>query len=59
MSYVEAFRRTLRTEWRYGYVSARREWSRKYAARFFVREMAKGLRDLPAYAREIRMVASQ
>lgn len=50
----EALIRTLRTEWRFTYLSARREWSRRYAARLFARELGKGLRDVPAYAAEIR-----
>lgn len=57
IAYVEALRRTLQTEWRYTYLSARREWNRGYAVRLFVRELVKGLRELPVYAAEIRTLA--
>jgi hypothetical protein len=38
----------IASEWRTGYCSARRDgWSRRWSLRFFIRETAKGLRDLP------------
>lgn len=48
-----ALRRMLRTEWRYTYQSARREWSRCAAMRKWLRELGKGLVALPAHGREI------
>lgn len=53
MNYLIAARRTLVTEWRYTYRSARREWSRRAALCKLARELFKGALDLPNYAREI------
>lgn len=52
--YVQAARRTLRSEWTYTYLSARREHKRTTAVRKLARELYKGLLDLPTFAREIR-----
>jgi hypothetical protein len=54
MSYLIAAKRTWLTVWRYTYRSARREWPRGAALRMWARELIKGVRDLPNYAREIR-----
>jgi len=46
-------KRTVITEWRHTYLSARRGgWSRRRAAALLLRELAKGLRGLPATVRE-------
>lgn len=54
-TWVRLAGRVLVIEWRYTYRSARRDgWSRRYAARLFVTELAKGWADLPAYVAEVR-----
>lgn len=54
MAYVIAMRRVWLTEWRHTLLSARREWPTRTAVRMWVGELAKGVRGLPAHAREIR-----
>ena len=41
--YLRRARRALHTEWRYTFLSARRECTTRYAARLFVRELVKAL----------------
>lgn len=52
-AWLAACARTWRVEWRHTYLSARREHTRRHAARLWARELAAAARDLPAYAREI------
>lgn len=53
--YRRALVRTVRSEWHHGYLSARRDsYTRRRAARMWLRELWAGLVDLPNYAAELR-----
>ena len=54
MSYLIALRRVWLTEWHYTLISARREWPMRIALRWWLRELRKGMLDIPAHAKEIR-----
>ncbi len=53
--YKRMFRHLLRVEWKHTYCSARREYTRAVSARKFVREVYRGVLDLPARNREERL----
>lgn len=54
MSYLIALRRMWLTEWRHTLMSSRREWPTRIALLRWLREIGKGVLDLPAHAKEIR-----
>lgn len=58
-AYLIAFREMWRTEWRYTYCSARREWPRRVAVRKWARELRRGMLDLPRHAAEVRKFERQ